>query len=204
MKTLVVGADPFPPYQYYDENGDIKGSDYDMVKAVIDKMGYEARYIIDEWSVIEKAFSEKKIDLVFQVQKTPERERKYHFSGKLRDATTSIVTWKDKTDQGSMDELFADGSKLGVIEGYLYGDIIDSIATGSKVNFKSLEDLLQSVNSGETEYGVVDLGVFNYINRNKIYDKVKLLDKLNFNRPLYVCLNDPALRDAFDKYLGKD
>lgn len=204
MKTLVVGADPFPPYQYYDENGDIKGSDYDMVKAVIDKMGYEARYIIDEWSVIEKAFSEKKIDLVFQVQKTPERERKYHFSGKLRDATTSIVTWKDKTDQGSMDELFADGSKLGVIQGYLYGDIIDSIATGSKVNFKSLEDLLQSVNSGETEYGVVDLEVFNYINRNKIYDKVKLLDKLNFNRPLYVCLNDPALRDVFNKYLGKD
>jgi len=201
MKTLVVGADPFPPYQYYDENGDIKGSDYDMVKAVIDKMGYEARYIIDEWSVIEKAFSEKKIDLVFQVQKTPERERKYHFSGKLRDATTSIVTWKDKTDQGSMDELFADGSKLGVIEGYLYGDIIDSIATGSKVNFKSLEDLLQSVNSGETEYGVVDLGVFNYINRNKIYDKVKLLDKLNFNRPLYVCLNDQSLRDEFDKHL---
>lgn len=201
MKTLVVGADPFPPYQYYDENGDIKGSDYDMVKAVIDKMGYEARYIIDEWSVIEKAFSEKKIDLVFQVQKTPERERKYHFSGKLRDATTSIVTWKDKTDQGSMDELFADGSKLGVIQGYLYGDIIDSIATGSKVNFKSLEDLLQSVNSGETEYGVVDLGVFDYINKGNTYDNVLLLSKLNFNRPLYVCFNDQSLRDEFDKHL---
>jgi len=83
----------------------------------------------------------------------------------------------------------------------LYGDIIDSIATGSKVNFKSLEDLLQSVNSGETEYGVVDLGVFDYINKGNTYDNVLLLSKLNFNRPLYVCFNDQSLRDEFDKHL---
>lgn len=201
MRKLTIGADPFPPYQYYDEAGNIRGSDYEVVKAVIDRMNCTATYIIDEWQAVEKAFANKEIDLVFQVQKTPEREKNYYFSSKLRDATTSIVTSTDRTDQSDINELFADHSKLGVIEGYMYGDIIDSIDAEHKIAFKSLDDLLQSVNDGSTEFGVVDLGVYNYLNRDNRYSNTKLLEKLNFNRPLYVAFNDQELRDEFDRYL---
>lgn len=204
MKTLTIGADPFPPYQYYDDKKNIKGSDYETVKSIIDQMNYQANYVIDEWPLVESAFSNKEIDIVFQVQKTPERERKYFFSGKLRDATTSIVTSTGKTDHTNIGELFEDKSKLGVIEGYMYGDIIDSIDPDKKTAFMSLEDLLQSVNSGSTEFGVVDLGVYNYINRDNKYSNLKLLSELNFNRPLYVCFNDESIRDEFDQYHKKN
>lgn len=200
MKKVTVGADPFPPYQYYDDKGIIRGSDYDVVKSVLDRMDYQADYIIDDWSKIESAFSNKEIDIVFQVQKTPEREKKYYFSSKLRDATTSIITSTDRTDQKSIDELFEKGARLGVIGGYMYGDIIDSVRPDCKVSFNSLEELLQSVNSGDTEFGVVDLGVFQYLNKNNVYQNVKLLKNLNFNRPLYVCFNDESLKDEFEYY----
>lgn len=201
MKPLVIGADPFPPYQYMDDKGEIKGSDYNTVKSIIDKMDYEAKYIIKDWSTIEEKFNEKSIDIVFQVQKTPERERNWYFSSKLRDAVTSIITSLDNTNYNSLDELFKEQRKLGVIENYQYGEIIDSIEEEKKTYFNSLEEILQSVNEGKLAFGVVDLGVFKHINEKNNYENIKIVDKLNFNRPLYVAFNDKSVRDEFNKHL---
>jgi hypothetical protein len=32
-KQIKIGADPFPPYQYYDESGSIRETDYEEIKA---------------------------------------------------------------------------------------------------------------------------------------------------------------------------
>jgi ABC-type amino acid transport substrate-binding protein len=200
MRTLVIGADPFPPYQYIDNNGNIRGSDYETVKSIIDKMGYTAKYIIDEWSTIEEKFMNKEIDIVFQVQKTPEREKHWFFSHKLRDAITSIVTRSIVADEyNEINDLLSDNAKIGVIQNYQYGELIDSIKPCYKNYFRSLEELLDSVISGETKFGVVDLGVFNYLNKDGRYNAIKVLSNLNFKRPLYVAFNDKSLRDEFNK-----
>lgn len=201
MKTLIIGSDPFPPYQYINEKGEICGSDYDTVKYAIDMMGYDGKYIIDDWSKIEKKLINKEIDIAFQVQKTPEREEIYFFSDKLRDAATIIVTSMNNIGHTDINDLFKDNSKLGVIENYKYGEIIDSINLEKKVFFKSLEDLLDSVNNGNTNYGVADLGVFNYLNNDNKYNNIKFVEKLIFNRPLFVVFNDEALKDEFNKKL---
>lgn len=201
MRHLIIGADPFPPYQYIDKNKNICGSDYDTVSLIIDRMGYKADYIIQEWSLIEKKFNNKEIDIVFQVQKTPEREKLFYFSEKLRDAVTSIVTSTNKVHYGNIEGLFEENSKLGVIENYKYGEIIDSIGLENKKLFKSIDELLKSVNDKKVAFGVVDLGVFNHLNRQNIYNNIRVLDDMNFNRPLYVAFNDKTLRDEFNIYL---
>lgn len=202
MKYLEIGADPFPPYQYIDENGKVKGSDYETVKSVIDKMEYNANYSIEDWSIIEKRFINKEIDIVFQVQKTPEREKKYHFSKKLRDAVTSIITSTDNDfNYDNISNLFKKGDKLGVIENYQYGEVIDSIDLDSKKYYKTLEDILTDVNKGLVKFGVVDLGVYEYMNKDNVYKNIKVIDNLNFNRPLYVAFNDEFLKDKFNNYL---
>lgn len=201
MKTLRIGADPFPPYQYYDDNGQIQGTDYLTVKAVVEKMGYKAEYIIDDWSKIEKMLIDKEIHMAFQVQKTPEREKLYYFSDKLRDAKTVIVTSSDNIHHQNIDDLFVDGSKLGVIENYKYGDIIDSIEEGNKTNYKSLEDLLNEVDNGLISYGVADYGVYNFMNKGNVYKNLVIMENLIFNRPLFVVFKDNMLRDQFNKHL---
>lgn len=202
MRTLVIGADPFPPYQYIDNNGNIRGSDYETVKSIIDKMGYPAKYVIDEWSTIEEKFINKEIDIVFQVQKTPEREKRWFFSHKLRDAVTSIVTASSATEEyNEISDLLSDDAKIGVIQNYQYGELIDSIEPRRKNYFKSLEELLNSVLNGETNFGVVDLGVFKYLNKDGRYNAIKVLSNLNFKRPLYVAFNDRSLRDEFNRYM---
>lgn len=204
MKTLYIGADPFPPYQYINESGEVCGLDYEIVKSTVDKMGYQANYIIGDWSSIEDKFNKKEIDIVFQVQKTLEREKKYYFSNKLRDAITSIATSKDDSENyDRIDDIVNGKGKIGVIENYQYGEIIDSIDASNKEYYKSLEELLESINSNRAEFGVVDLGVFNFLNKDNYYKKIKIIEKLNFNRPLYVAFNDIQLRDEFNTYLGE-
>lgn len=204
MKTLIIGADPFPPYQYINESGEVCGSDYDIVKATIDKMGYKAKYIIGDWSVIEGKFSKNEIDIVFQVQKTSEREKKYYFSDKLRDAITSIATSSDNNlNLNTIDDIVKERKKIGVIDNYQYGEIIDSIDASCKVKFKSLEELLESLNSTKIEFGVVDLGVFNFLYNEAYHNKIKIIESLNFNRPLYVAFNDEKLRNEFNICLSE-
>lgn len=198
MKTLIVGADPFPPYQDIKVDGRIYGSDYSTVKSVIDKMGFKARYIIKEWALIEKMFNNKEIDVVFQIQKTPEREKNWYISDKLRDAVTSIVTSADNTSYHDINDIFHAQEKLAVMENYQYGEKIDSINAENKKYFKSTGDLLEAVNNFEVSFGVVDLGVFTHIKEHKTYKNLKVINNLNFNRPLYVAFNDESIRDKFN------
>ncbi len=194
MKRLVVGADPFPPYQYINNDGKICGIDYDVVSSIINMMGYEAKYIIKKWMIIKKMFDNEEIDVLFQVQKTPEREKRYYFSEKLRDAVTLIVTSTNNTHYRNVDDLLKDNGKLAVEKNYQYGEIIDSIDKNNKVYF-------QSLNNGEEKYGVVDLKVFEYLNKNNLYNNIKIINNLHFNRSLYVIFNDKSLRDRFNYFL---
>lgn len=203
MSQLIVGADPFPPYQYIDKAGRIQGSDFETVKSVIDKMSYEATYLIKEWAIIDEMFHNKSIDIVFQVQKTVERERHHYFSRKLRDARTSIVTAKGHANVNHINDLLSSSEKLAVIKNYQYGEPIDSISHEIKVFFDSTEALLQAVHEQKVDYGVVDIGVFDYLNKDKKYPFLSLIPSLTFARPLYVAFNDELLRNEFDSIIAE-
>lgn len=202
MKSLVIGADPFPPYIYEDSNKNICGSEAEKLKGILQKMGYKAEFEIQEWSTVEKMFENGDIDLIPLVQKTPEREKHYYFSKKYKDNITSIITHKDNTNSyKNVNELFKNGSKLAVIDNYQYGDVIDKIDKKHKIAFSSLEEILSAVNDGKVSFGVTDLGVFRYLNKHNEFSNIKVIDNLNFNRPLYVMFNDKSIRDEFNRYL---
>ena len=92
MIDYKIGADPFPPFQYFDKDGNIRGSDYETINNVILKMGKQAEYILDNWDDVEQKLINKEIDIAFQVQKTHEREKKYYFSNLLIPVSLSFIT----------------------------------------------------------------------------------------------------------------
>ena len=198
MSVLRVGADPFPPYQYIDEEGNLSGSDYETICKVIQKMGYSADVILREWSDVEELMDAGEIDLAFQVQKTEERLSKWHFSDKLRDSTTVIISL-DADSKVSVNCLADSGEKIGVIRGYKYGDFIDSLDEHNKLACKSLEEILDCILGGRIKYGVADLGVFQYMQKgNSQYSKIKIVKDTSFNRPLYVVFNDSKICSQFN------
>lgn len=192
---LKVGADPFPPYQYY-ENGELLGTDYEMVNGIINKMGYNSEYILDDWSTIEEMLLDKKIDVAFQVQKTPERLEKYYFSDLFRNAITTLVSISNTVD--SINEIVNKKLLVSVVSGYKYGDIIDSLPEGCKHYCNDQLDQLKSLIDQKSNFAVVDLGVFEY--QLNLFEDVQfnMLRHLDFNRPLHVVFNDKGLRDEFN------
>jgi ABC-type amino acid transport substrate-binding protein len=200
MKNYLVGADPFPPYQFYNELGVLEGSDYKRVTEIINKMDATADFILDEWSKIEKKLIDKEIDIAFQVQKTPEREKMYYFSNLFRNAITTIVSSSDE-DLKSIEEIKLVNKKLAVIRGYKYGDIIDQLPERLKVFCNDQLEQVEFVSQNKANFAVVDLGVFEYQIQDCDDKGIKILRHLDFTRPLYVVFNNPSVRDEFNQHL---
>lgn len=202
-KLIVVGADPFPPYQYYDEDGIIRGLDYERVKKAFENAGYKIKIFLDEWQKVEEAIINKKIDAAFQVQLTPEREKRYYFSGLLRNAITEVISGNKELGLKSYSEITEKKLSVGVITNYAYGDAIDGIDASFKKSFNSQNELLKAINDMVVDIGVFDKGVKEYILKKEGLNNIFSLKNLEFNRPLYVIFHDEKLRDEFNEGMKK-
>lgn len=198
-EILRVGADPFPPYQYLDENGQPTGSDCQRVKEILQKAGYEARVILEEWSVLEQMLYTGELDALFQVQKTPEREKTYFFSRLLRNAVTETVTGRPDLTLDSLEELSEKGLTLGIIDQYAYGELVDDLPDACKRAYPTQEALLTAIADCQVDLGVFDKGVKEYLLEG-LGGKVYPLENLTFLRPLYIMFRD---RDVSEKVAAR-
>lgn len=197
-KKLYVGADPFPPYQYYDKNGSVIGSDYDIVKKTFDTLGYEIEVILDNSSIVEQKLIEGSLDVAFQFQKTDEREKKYSYSKLLRNAVTEFVTSDKLLKVDKLSSIAEMKLTVGVIENYSYGDDIDKLDSNLKISFEDHVALLHSISDNKVCIGIFDKGVKEYIAKEENIKNIYSLENLEFIRPLYVVFNKSSLRDEFD------
>lgn len=200
MKKIInIGADPFPPYQYYDEDGNLKGSDYENIKNKFENMGYEVNIVLDEWKIIEDNIVNKKLDAAFQVQYTKERESKYFFSNLFRNAITEVVTGNPEIKINSYKEIEENKLTLGVIANYTYGDDIDNIDSSLKVSYKDQTELLKAINDKVVDLGIFDKGVKEYILEKEEFSNIHSIKALEFIRPLYVVFSNESLRNEWNE-----
>lgn len=202
-KLLTVGADPFPPYQYYNENHDIKGSDYKIVKKIFNHAGYKIKIILNKWKKIEDLVINKKIDAAFQVQYTIERGKKYFFSDLFRNAVTEVVTGNKSLGLGSYFEIEEKKLSVGVINNYIYGDDIDKICPSLKKSFDEQAELLKAINDKIIDIGIFDKGVKEYLIKKEGFKNIFSIKNLEFIRPLYVIFSSKKLRDSFNRSFKK-
>lgn len=200
--TLRVGADPFPPYQYINEDGVLRGHDYELVRDAFASAGYEIEVALDDWPKIEAAVRNGELDAAFQVQRTPEREALYAFSDLLRLAATEVITSNPYLrNLTSFDEIATRHLIIGVMDNYAYGQEIDELGASCKRTYANQSDLLWAISRGEVDVGIFDQGVKIYLMQREGIDNLLTVGELTFERPLYVVFTDPALRYAFNNGL---
>lgn len=200
-KKVRVGADPFPPYQYYDEAGSLQGSDFEVVKRTFAQAGFAAEVKLGPWDEIEAAMARGELDAVFQVQKTPQREAAYRFSDLLRNAVTEVITGDaalaTHETLRSWTEAEARGLTVGVIKNYAYGAEIDNLSEALKVSYDSQEGLLHAIGTRTVDLGIFDRGVRMYLQERCGIEALYPIESLTFIRPLYVMFREEELKDAF-------
>src|SRR5699024_7254287 len=180
--------------------GNHVGSDLNFIKDVVNEMGYTSEFVLGNWDEIEHKFIEKQLDILFQVQKTEEREKDFHFSRQLRDAKTSLITSNSYLSSTTSIDLINKNYIIGVIRNYQYGEFIDTVDEKFKKNYTSTEDIISATISNDVDFGVVDDGVFNHLTKH-METELFPVPEISFNRPLYVVFHDDELRAQFDQYL---
>lgn len=196
MTKIKVCADPFPPYQYVDKDGSIKGKDYELVVSRLRAAGYDPEVCIAEWDRIYREFQAGEQDVLFQAQDSPERLEKFYFSKRLRYAVTEIVTIN--ADLLALKEYAGlAGYKVGVIAGFANGPEIDGLPDSCKAEYPGTAQVLQGIYDKEVDCGVCDQGVKEYLMAG--LPVLYPIPALTYKRPLYVMFNQEKQRDDFDE-----
>lgn len=93
LTELVVAGDRnLPPYEYVDENGDYKGFNVDIMRAIALEMGFQITIVPMEWEAAQKALLAGQVDAIQGMRKTEERENLYDFTTRYFDNSSSIFT----------------------------------------------------------------------------------------------------------------
>lgn len=194
IETVKLVADPYPPYQY-EENGIVKGIDHDIITAGFKEHKIETKTRLFPWQVCIEYMEMKKVDGIFQITVTPERGKAFLFSKPFRtaksvffrDAKTSVRFNKD-------DEILTQLKryKLGVLAGYSYDPIIDSLREPVKTEVKSQEMLLEDLSRRKFDLAIMDLGVAAYLIEKMYLDGIERVEGYEITRQLHV---------AFQKHL---
>lgn len=198
-----VGADPFPPYQYFDGEGQPVGIDYEKVKAVFDRAGYDIHVTIDDWTFVQKCLDKGELDAAFQVQPTPERLENYFFSDVLREAATEVVTSNPDIRIDKYQQIEQMNLRLGVISGYTNGPEIDALRQEVKFSFPNPLELMVAVSQGKVDLAVYDRGVKQYLMTELNLSNVHAIESMTFLRPLHVIFINRRLRDEFDAAMAE-
>lgn len=195
---LHVGADPFPPYQYFLPDGTLTGIDYDKVKAAFDKAGYDIKVTLTTFDQIWRMLDAGEMQAAFQVQPTPEREKRAKFSKLLRNAATEVITNNKDLKIENYKAIEEMGLKMGVMEGYTNGPDLDALSDSIKRPYADTDGLLLAVSKGEVDIAIFDKGVKEYTMQQMGIKNLYAFDHLTFYRPLHVIFKDQALCDAFN------
>ncbi|EOS78317.1 hypothetical protein C817_03569 [Dorea sp. 5-2] len=195
MEKIKVCADPFPPYQYIDKDGQMRGRDYELVMSRLRAAGYSPKMHIAPWNQIYPQFEDGEFDVLFQAQDSPERLEKFYLSRLLRHAVTEVVTVnRGLTGLRKYTEL--EGYKVGVIADFANGPEIDSLPASCKTEFADAAKVLQGIYDGTVDCGVCDQGVKEYLMAKE--PALYPIPALTYHRPLYVMFRKKKHRDDFD------
>ena len=85
MKRVNLVADPYPPYQF-EEVGIVRGIDHDIIFEAFKTHHIKTETRLLSWEECMRQMDNKKADGIFQITRTPEREKKFLFSDILRSA----------------------------------------------------------------------------------------------------------------------
>ncbi len=183
--TVVLVADPYPPYQYM-EQGDVKGVDQDLVAAALKRLGRCPKTSLLPWDECLRRVDKGEADGVFQITRTPDRAARYLFSDRLRTATTVLLGRAGLGlrlhEEAPLGEQLA-AYKVGVIAGYSYHPAIDTLPA---VGVEQQEELLHGLAQGQFDVVAMDIGVARFLTRKLSLSEMQPIEGFSVEREMYV------------------
>lgn len=117
--------EPFEPYQYMGDSGQVTGLDIDLLKAVAKEAGCQLVFDHIPWKRAQSMMSIGSLDVASGASKTPEREKYASFSIPYRSEKIAMYLRREDMDKFrfiTITELADTSARVGMVHGYTYGE----------------------------------------------------------------------------------
>lgn len=116
--VIDVVTSEYPPYGYA-QNGEVAGTDTQIIRKVLSKMGYQANIRILPWARAENLVRAGKADMLYSLTFSESRHRYYHFTDPISSAQDVFFKLEDRPLQWqSLEDL--QGLNIGISAAYSY------------------------------------------------------------------------------------
>lgn len=203
-KKVRIGTEgAYPPFNYIDNEGKVKGFEIDLANALCERIGAECEFVVQDWDGIIRGLLAKKYDVIISsLHITHERKEKIDFTQKYYQTPGRFVVKKGTAMDIS--EAGFKGKVVGVqrataFERFLR-DIFPSLelrvyATRDEVNLDLVADRLDAVMADAVAMAL------NFLNtpEGKDFEFTGPSFRFGYGAGIAVRKEDPELRDAFNK-----
>ena len=157
--SFSLGFDAWEPYQYVDVSGRVGGLDVELIEAVVEGMGCNLTYQQDTWISSLDKLKNAQVDMLLGASKTTAREEYAHFSIPYRMEEFSLYIRKDDEKHAayqSLDSFFENNSKIGIVDGYVYGPEVSMLLDGTATSKYFVAGIMGELNVGRLLDGDID------------------------------------------------
>ena len=148
--TLRIGTEGYyPPFNYIDEAGELKGFDIDIALALCAQMQVECEFVAQDWDGIIPALLAKQYDaIVASMSITDERKRVVSFTDRYYSNQLRFVAAKG----GGFDPAFASGKKIGAQRATIAASWLEEHAADARVRlYDTQEDVFLDLAAGRLD-----------------------------------------------------
>ncbi len=160
MKVRIGTEGAYPPFNFKDASGELKGFDIDIAKALCAEMKAQCTFVAQDWDGIIPALLAKKYDaIIASMSITEERKKKVDFTDKYYSSPAKfIVDKKSGITDVSVEAM--KGKTIGAQGSTIHANFLDDLYKGSNIKlYKTQDDANADLASGRLDAVLADSAV---------------------------------------------
>ncbi len=171
----------WPPFNYF-EYGKPRGLSIDYMNLLAKRLGIKIRYITGpSWGEFLRMIKFKKIDVMLNIIKTPDREKYILYTSPYTRNPNTIVSRKDNPIE-TVAQL--DGLTVAIVKGFFYEEILKKSYPEVKMLLvKDTLACLKAVSTGKADAALGEQAVVDYIIRKNMISNLNLSGEASIGNP---------------------
>ena len=205
LDRLRVAVDPhWPPFEYYDSQGQLQGISADYLDLLTDRLGIEIELITGlSWAEVMEATRRGEVDLLPAVASTPERQQFLNFSHPYVRSPMVLVT--DMSIDFISDMRQLRGMRILTVAGYASDEMLTTYYPELNVqHVRSTLEGLKRIAAGDADVFVGNLAAVSHQIRSEGLANLKVSGQTPHSFDLSMAVRDdwPEMLTIIDKFLA--
>jgi PAS domain S-box-containing protein len=175
QRVLTIGGDKnFPPYEFVDDDGEYRGFNVDLMRAMAIEMGWEIKLVPMDWIEAHTALQDGKIDAIQGMSFNNSRKQYYDFSSSYLVNSLTCFVRKDSSYIMKLNDL--KGRRVAVQRSDSAAYILADVGEVEVIFFSDLNEAFVKLLSKQVDAVVGNsLSGMYFLQKSMVVDKVKVV-----------------------------